>query len=1756
MHDTVLNEQQVSVTLEVAAKINFACHQNSYPVLRELRLENLNSTESLENLEVTLVSNPGFLAPKTWHVDRISANKSLSIQDRDIVLDGSFLMNLVDGLKGTITIRVEKKGELIAEASNVVELLAKNEWGGAGYMPELLASFVTPNDPAIDHILHSASEILRKAGKPAGMDGYQSGSRQRVWEIASAIYSALVNVGISYSEPPASFENDGQKIRTPSRVLESKVGTCLDTSILFASVLEQAGLNPIIALPQGHAIVGIWLQPDELSAVVTEEAEILRKRSQLNEMLLVESTCITHNNPPSFSSAVNQAIVCLAPENDNSFNAAIDIKRARMHRISPIGIAPDIQIAGVQGGAGDRSAMGLDTAPALSTFSLDQSNDAKVETPQGRVERWQRKLLDLTNRNPLLNHKATTTSLKFVCPEPDKLEDKLAAGERISINHVPQASSSAQDEAIHKRRTGESIAQEYARAALEKKQVLVDLPEAELAKRSVEIYRKAQTALQEGGSNTLYLALGFLLWKRDEADDKRFRAPLILMPVALERKSVRSGIKMVAHDDEPRFNTTLLEMLRKDFGIDIKGLDNSLPTDHSGVDVALIWNTVRAAIKDAVGFEVVEDVVLGHFSFAKFLMWKDLVDRTNDLRENQMVRHLIDTPRESYACDIDFVDGRQIDRDFLPEDLLVPRPADASQMAAIATAEKGKDFVIIGPPGTGKSQTISNMIAHLLGKGKTVLFVSEKTAALEVVYRRLNEVGLGRFCLQVHSNKARKADVLNQFRTNWEGSNNKSVKNWKEYAQKLGELRDKLNNVVSRLHTEHPNGLTPHYAIGIRVRDHQLASSFKLSWPGAFHHDKNALKRMRECVETLAIQAEAVGGFSDTTLSLVSNGDWSPQWETQLIETAGNLATESSALERASKDLCERLGIALPDQKLVRLDSLGELAALLLKCYRTQAAFALEADGPAQIEALETAVVRLKSYAASQAALSCAYEPMAWRNLDGAEIENCWNESKSKWWLIRILSQRKIIKDMQLGGAKGKPNPEKDAQVLQELRKHGESIDALETRLSQFKEWKGHLTEPSSAEEIGILGQQIRVAVGKLVDDTNQLLELRAKIRTLLKDGNDLLAPDSVLARTANTFNETLSRLNECTKNFENTAGESVREHFSNSEKALESIRIAAESVVAKHRELRDWCSWRKRRTEAVDLDLLPLVRAIENGHISIGNIVDSFEAAYCAWWSAAIIGEDNVLRTFSTAEHEIDITKFGELDTKFQVLTADYITATLSGNLPEQADVKKSSQWGVLRHELQKKTRHKPIRQLMQEIPEVVTTLAPCLMMSPLSVAQYLPPNQKPFDVVIFDEASQITVWDAVGAIARGKQVIITGDPKQMPPTNFFARGDGDIEGETSADEADLESILDEMLGASVPKLTLALHYRSRRESLIAFSNAKYYDNCLVTFPAPVFPDKGVRLIKPTGFYARGGARHNEGEAKAIVAEIIRRLTHADPEVRNKSIGVVSFNSEQQSLIQNLLDDACSKNPGIEWAFSTENVLEPVFVKNLETVQGDERDIILFSITYGPDQSGHVTMNFGPLNRTGGERRLNVAMTRAREEMVVFSTLSADKIDLSRTQSLAISHLKHFLEYADRGPSVIGSFSTGSIGDFESPFETAVARALKDLGWEVHPQIGVSAYRIDLGVTNPDAPGNYLAGIECDGAMYHSSAYARERDKIRQSVLNGLGWSLYRVWSTDWWTNKEKAIAILHAKLQEKLKAERLKSPGGVTVCTSSKSG
>ncbi|MET9818949.1 DUF3320 domain-containing protein [Streptomyces sp. NPDC006355] len=439
------------------------------------------------------------------------------------------------------------------------------------------------------------------------------------------------------------------------------------------------------------------------------------------------------------------------------------------------------------------------------------------------------------------------------------------------------------------------------------------------------------------------------------------------------------------------------------------------------------------------------------------------------------------------------------------------------------------------------------------------------------------------------------------------------------------------------------------------------------------------------------------------------------------------------------------------------------------------------------------------------------------------------------------------------------------------------------------------------------------------------------------------------------------------------------------------------------------------------------------------------------------------------------------------------------------------------------------PVRELLGRACEVVQSVKPCFMMSPLTVSQFLPPDFH-FDVVIFDEASQVRPGDAVNCIYRGRTLVVAGDDKQLPPTSFFDASVDDDSDEYDEEAPDaFESLLHACKAGALRELPLRWHYRSRHENLITFSNHEFYANSMVTFPGALDEgnDVGVTFLKADGVYDRGGRRDNRTEADFVA----RRVLHHFDTRPGRTLGVVALSQAQASAIDQAVQQARLARPDLDHCF-TEDRLDGFFVKNLESVQGDERDVMIMSVGYGPDEHGKVGLNFGPINKGGGWRRLNVAVTRARYRMEVVASFRGTSLADSSNES--VQYLKRYLEYAENGPAVLARDVVQSDAEPDSPFEESVLAVLRGWGYEVQPQVGVAGYRIDLGVRHPELPGAYAVGIECDGAMYHSSKAARDRDRLREQVLNGLGWRLYRIWGTDWYRGRAAAELRLREAVEQ----------------------
>jgi len=464
-----ISEGIISIEGSIAPRITFASQQNDIPLISDLLIRN-DTEEEIENVILSLSCEPAVVGAREWKIDRLNPNSEIRVKDRQVPLSGSQLSELSERINASLLFSLKAGDRTLAELRRPLTALARNEWGGAAYMPELLAAFIMPNDPVISTIIKSAGESLRSAGEQPYIDGYQSRQRTRVWQITSAIWSAISSRRLVYAEPPASFEKQGQKIRTPSEVLETGLATCLDTALLFAAAFEQAGLNPIIALTNGHALCGVWLQPQLLPSLTTDDPGELRKFESLKELILFETTMVVSEPPTPFSKAIQFGLHQISESVEDQFVYALDVKRARNRQITPLAFRVPILGSSPEGSGEPDSAniQGLEIAPPLPSFDFGVSDAPPPDTPETRLDAWKRKLLDLTKRNRLLNLKPSKTAIRLHCPNAGLLEDKLADGLRIKL--VPElkltGEANGRDVELFHGRTGDNLKEKFASEAL------------------------------------------------------------------------------------------------------------------------------------------------------------------------------------------------------------------------------------------------------------------------------------------------------------------------------------------------------------------------------------------------------------------------------------------------------------------------------------------------------------------------------------------------------------------------------------------------------------------------------------------------------------------------------------------------------------------------------------------------------------------------------------------------------------------------------------------------------------------------------------------------------------------------------------------------------------------------------------------------------------------------------------------------------------------------------------------------------------------------------------------------------------------------------------------------------------------------------------------------------------------------------------------------------------------------------------------
>ncbi|MDQ8027328.1 MAG: DUF3320 domain-containing protein [Brevundimonas sp.] len=1246
-----------------------------------------------------------------------------------------------------------------------------------------------------------------------------------------------------------------------------------------------------------------------------------------------------------------------------------------------------------------------------------------------------------------------------------------------------------------------------------------------LQKRLLSLFYEGQTLEEEQGVNVLFLAVGFLEWREAKQSEIARFAPLILLPVDLQRDGAKDRFKLRIRDEDLITNVSLQAWLKEQFGVDLPGIpetDEWKPSEYMA--------RVREAIGDRKGWNVhANEIVLGFFSFAKFLLWRDLDPENwpnpeallgSDLLKTILLRDDDSAPLEDTPL---VGPDDRIDEVFTPAQLVHVTDADGSQAIAIQEAMSGKNLVIQGPPGTGKSQTITNIIAGAVHAGKRVLFIAEKMAALEVVHDRLVERKLAPICLELHSRKSSKTQVLDQIK---QGRNAPSPPSWSSSVfDQLVETQTSLRTHADRLHVA-SRGL----------------SAFEL------------LGRMS------LLKAK---GTAAPTFRFPQAAKWSPNDLEVAERRAGQFGDRLALAGTPCSHPWRGVGTSAPDmleqERLKPKVNEAHTASLALQAVVEKANATLAHSGPRGTDQLPTWVVALRHIGGRpvgvddllissaveklipqiKAAIECGRRlAVLRRDLSSTFRMDAWD---SDWVgvrrtvaghgrsLFRMFSSEYRGAVAQLRGVwvgdlvkahdvrLGRLDDLIDAQNLSsQLDVHGRAMDGVLAPL-----WRG---EDSDWDMLATLVAWIERAMG-LPGDIN------VRKPSSMIDQDEAGQLSSALERSVQKAVSAIGLVVQEVRLDETLAldGKSLGAAPPDDLVALTMRWTDAFSDIVQWPPIRD------------DLEWLRAVGCPELAQqISIGSVTASqvqpmlLLAAYEAMWTE-LRSNDPGIENIQGDELDRAVARFRRADVDRIRVASDEVARAHIDRHPTGS----SGAVGVLLDETRKSRNLKPVRKLMIEAGEAIQRFKPVFMMSPLSVAQYLKPGLIEFDLLVIDEASQVRPEDALGAIARCKQLVVVGDDKQLPPTNFFNRmvnDDGpDEDDELEEGEGrraavkDVESILN--LCSRFPQRMLRWHYRSEHPSLIATSNRNFYHGDLMLPPSVVAKandGKTGLLFHQTaeGHYERGRTARNEREAEDVAHAVLQHSREC-PEL---TLGIGTFSVAQRDCIRDRLDDLARKHPELDDFMKGKAGREPVFVKNLENIQGDERDVIYISVGYGRDANGKLTQNFGPVGRDGGERRLNVLITRSRKRCEVFSSLVAEDIKFDGIGKPGVRALKEFLKLAKDG---YAAYAEDTERGFDSDFEEAVAFAVRDLSYDCRPQVGMAGFFIDLAVLDPRDPDRYLLGIECDGAAYHSSQYARDRDRLRQAILEKRGWKIHRIWSTDWFYRRDREIEKLRASIE-----------------------
>jgi hypothetical protein len=1316
-----------------------------------------------------------------------------------------------------------------------------------------------------------------------------------------------------------------------------------------------------------------------------------------------------------------------------------------------------------------------------------------AESVDLRIDRWRRNLVDTSLRNRLLDVKESRLGcLRLTSPSPRDIYGVVVEQKDTFEVEIGRNGSA-------------TCAPMGAPRPL--------MAEKGRGDRSLMLMRtKAREALREQGVNILFLTMGILEWSSESTQGQVIRSPLVLVPVELSRSGPLDPY-VLKSAGAVSANPTLGHKLRSELALTLP------PLPEGAVDLEAYLGQVRRTFQ-RLGWTVEDTAYLGLFKFPKMCMFDELGQHREMVAGHPVIRALSGEPTP--------VNGAE-PRTTVEGGEFQVLDADYSQREAVALALSGASFVLQGPPGTGKSQTITNIIAEAISRGRTVLFVSEKMAALEVVKKRLDARGMGDYCLEMHSYDTPRQEVVGELSRCLSAP--PAAEPTPPEREDLIRAQGCLDDYVNALHRPRDGlGISYHQLLSelIALRP---AADLPITFPNLERTGWKDLEPLRSLVRDVERFGPLLADGSAHPWSDCLVDSWKLTAQTEVVHRLSAMKLATGRLVEALTRFCGDLQLDIPRSLQEVEDLITHLRTVNLTAYPEEGWLAH--DPTPLLELLNDA----------QAAYLGLGERMAWLrqlyredvlaldlHLMNRRFQNEYQSAIGR--LVHFHYQRDMgtLRSLYRGERKLRfETAREDVEEIVKISDQVTALHALETECGERlgKRFQGESTDWDktrtdikwTVEYYRKYGTPVSPGIVRLLcSGPEVLIGFKTKVDGLQEVA---MATGAAVSEVAGSFD--LRRL---------TAGRTIAEVPFDA--LLDWVQDHMDSLSS----FQEWTEAHRARKEAVENGLGDMLMLSSQGSLPTSGLWDSVRKRFLTLWHDLLLSQDRRLRDFDREAHERTVDRFVELDRRYVQRAASRARSVLEQRrkeVYENSSPENGSGLWVLRHEVSRKRNGRPVRELFSQAAVPILCLKPCLLMSPLSVSTFLDPTKVTFDLVIFDEASQVRPEDAIGSIMRARQVIVVGDSKQLPPTDFFREVNDEDE-----DVPDLESILDEC-SSSMPQRMLLWHYRSRQESLIAFSNRRFYGGRLVTFPSAAVDREGlgVSFVQvPEGRYDRARTRKNLREAEVVAKLAIDHLT----DHTNESLGVVAFSEAQQLAIIEELERCVAKRPALAPLLSEEGE-DGFFVKNLENVQGDERDVMIFSVGYGRDENGRMSQNFGPLNKAGGERRLNVAITRARKHVKLVSSMLPEDIESSAPGAVA---LKEYLAYA-----LAPDHEMAKDEDAEpSVLEAEVKAWLEERGLVVEEQVGRSVARVDLAIADRNRPGNYALGILTDGRSYDRTGGARDRERLRIEVLTGLGWNVHRLWSQEWVRDRDREGERILAALDKVRGAAAEKAGDEREVC------